>query len=477
MKTQVSRRFALAVLAAAAGPGCMLGPDFESPRADGDVPADFRRGASSGAVPSDAAESDAAWWAAWNDPLLSRLVEEACATNIPLAEAAARVRQSRASLDAARAALRPSLGLSASASANKTFDPSSDSRGARAGADAGWELDLFGANRRSAEAAGAEVRAAESDAEMARLSLRAETASAYVQLRLAEALLAVAEENLAASEESLEIAKAKDASGLAAGSGLAASEASVASARAAVPARRAAVSAAARAIEALLARPPFALEEELAGKAGGGGSPRDSAAAVPVAPALPAATPAEALARRPDVLKAEASLHAATARVGAARAARYPSVNLAAGASVSASSLSDWSRTTTELSFGPSVSLPLFRGGALAAAEERARAAADEALLAWRDTVLSAVHEAQRAWTELDAETARAADLARAAVKEEEALEAAVSLWKAGSGGYEAVISRRQALLSARQSVAQNAADRAALAISLYKALGGAPAL
>ena len=455
--------------AAAALSGCLLGPDYERP--DPAVAQDsFRRAGVSGenavSEAGAAGESrDGSWWSAWSDPEIARLVSEACATNISLAQAAARVRQARASLETARAALRPSLGLSGSASAGKTYDPDSSARTVRGGGEAGWEIDLFGANRRSAEAAGADEAAALQEEAGVRLALCAETASAYVELRLAEALLAISRENLASAEESLEIARAKDSSGMEAGSGLAASEASVASARAAVPAREAAASAAARALEALLARPPFALEGALAGESG----------AVPEPPEPPETSPAEVVARRPDVLRAEASLHAATARVGAARAARYPAVNLAAGVSVSASSLTDWERKTTDLSFGPSVSVPLFRGGALAAAEERARAAADEALLAWRDAVLSAVHEAQDAWTRYDSELARRADVALAAEKEAEALEAAVSLWKAGSGSYEAVISRRQALLSARQGVAQNAADRALLAITLYKALGGAP--
>ena len=461
---------AFAAVSAAALSGCLLGPDHERPSAEGLVPEAFAAapvpggGAADDPSPAASAAADARWWGAWSDPAVARLVSEACATNLSLAQAGARVRQARATLGAARAALRPTLGLSGSASANKAYDPDSSSRSVRAGADAGWELDLFGANRRAAEAAGADAEAAEAEEAAARLSLRAETASAYVELRLAEALLDISRENLALAEDSLEIARAKDASGMEAGAGLAAAEASVAGARAAVPAREAAASAARRAVEALLARPPMALEDALSAGAG----------SIPEAPDPPAVAPAGVLARRPDVRKAEAQLHAATARVGAARAARYPSVNLAAGAALSASSLDDWERSTA-LSAGPSVSLPLFRGGALAAAEERARAAADEALLAWRGAVLSAVHEAQDAWTRFSSESARRADLDAAAAKEVEALDAATALWKAGSGGYEAVLSRRQALLSARQNVAQNAADRALLVLSLYKVLGGAP--
>lgn len=121
------------------------------------------------------------------------------------------------------------------------------------------------------------------------------------------------------------------------------------------------------------------------------------------------------------------------------------------------------------------MSVPLFQGGALAAAEERARAAAEEALLAYHDAVLAAVHEAQRDWTELDAERARAADLAEAVRANEEAHEAALALYRAGKGDYTAVLVRRTALLSARLALAQHRAALADLSVSLFRALGGAP--
>ena len=449
--------------------GCLLGPDYERPDTGAYVPESFR----TEMVPADtaltnaapaAALSEADWWSAWDDPLLTNLLERGTAANLSLAQAQARLGQSRATLDAARAALWPSLGLSASASRSKTYDPDDSRTSARAGADAGWEIDLFGRNRRTAEAAAADLEASGLSLEDVRLSLRAEIAADYVALRLAQESLEIARSNLAAEVESAEVARAKGRSGFTAGADVAASDAAIATARAALPAREAAVSAAARALEHLLAEPPFALEDELA-----------APGPIPAAPAPPEAAPADLLARRPDVRRAEAALHAATARVGAARAARYPSVNLAAGASISSDSLSDWSDALKTLSFGPSVSLPLFQGGALAASEARARATAEEALFAYRDTVLGAVHEAQRDWTDLASERARAADLAEAVRADEEALRAAQELYRAGKGDYTSVLVRRTAWLSARLALAQHRASLADLSISLFKALGGAP--
>ncbi|MBQ7667645.1 MAG: efflux transporter outer membrane subunit [Kiritimatiellae bacterium] len=471
-ETFAARHRALFALAAAAVAGCTLGPDFERPQPDGiESFAAFRHGADDARRADAESISNDSGWQRWHDPLLVRLVQDVCGENLSLAQTVSRVREARATLEIARAAMRPSLGLSGSAAASRVLDPSSSARSARGGGEASWEIDLFGANRRAAEAALAQYEATEHDESFARLSLQSEMAAAVVELRLAEAMLAISRGNLDLAGEALDIARSKDEAGLTAGSGLAASEAAAASSRASVADREAAASAAARAIEILLAKPPFSMEEELRGAETPSG---DAVCAIPAPPPLAETTPAEVVARRPDVLKAEATLHAATAQIGSARAARYPAVNIAGGVSVSASSVNDWSRTT-ELSIGPSVSIPLFRGGALAAAEEKARAAADTALLAWRDAVVAAIHEAQNAWTRVDAAQSRKPDLAFAAEKDEEALDAALSLWKAGSGSYENVISRRQALLSARQSLAQNEAEAAEAAIALYKALGGAP--
>ena len=251
--------------------GCLLGPDFERPDASPYVPDAFRTGPAPDAAPDASpqapcapAVSEAQWWAAWNDPLLERLLEQGSSTNLTLLQAEARLRQSRATLDAARASLFPSLGLSGSASRSKTFDPDASRSSYRAGGDAAWEIDLFGRNRRTAEAAEADLEASGLSVDDARLSLRAEIASDYVALRLAQASLEIARSNLVAEVESAEIARAKGESGFSSGADVAASEAAIATARAALPAREAAVSAAARALEQLLALPPFALEEELA---------------------------------------------------------------------------------------------------------------------------------------------------------------------------------------------------------------------
>ena len=445
---------------ALAATGCLLGPDFESPERPAGVPESFRGAATNetAAVPGDVVQ----WIAAWNDPVLDSLVAEGLSSNLTLQATAARIVESRASFRQSLAALSPSLGIGGGATKNKTWDPDDSSKAFRAAADAGWEIDLFGKNLRAAEASLAEYEVAGLTYEDARLSLAAEIAADYVQLRLAQTQLDIARTNLEAEIASAEIARAKGESGFTAGSDVAAAEAAIATARAAIPARETAVSAAARALEKLLAKGPFELEAAL-----------EAAAPVPTVPAPPAVAPAEVLARRADVRKAEASLHAATARIGVARAARYPSISLAAGYSASAADLAEWSNAMKSFSFGPTVNLPLFQGGRLRAAEDQARAAADESLLQYHDTVLSAIHETQDFWTRLSAEQTREELLAAAVKHDEDALEAAQSLYRAGRADYTTVIVRQTALLSARQAYAQHSADLATLSISLMKAIGG----
>lgn len=473
--------------------GCLLGPDWSEPTpptsiperfrgagsndaaessgaAEARIPADealFQADAESGTpAPHDAATAGESWWMRWDDPVLRRLLAEGYATNLTLAQAAERTIQAREAVEAARAALLPTLGASGAATRTRSFDPGRTDKSWRAGADAAWEIDLFGGARRTAEAAAAELEGAGWSERDALLSLRAEIVSAYATLRLAQTSLAIARDNLAAERDNAEIARAKGRSGFTSGSDVAAAEAAIATAEAGIPSREAAADAAARALELLLARAPDELEELLAAP--------DPAAPPPppVAPEPPGAAPPQVLAQRPDVRRAAAALHAATARIGAAKAARWPSIDLAAGLTLSAQGATSWSDAVKSLAFGPSLNVPVFRGGALAAAERRADSVAREALLAWHEAVLSAIHEAQVAWTQLNAERARGPALERAIARDEEALEAARERYRAGSGDWTDVLVRQTALLAARLSLAQHRADLATLTVALAKALG-----
>ena len=244
-----------------------------------------------------------------------------------------------------------------------------------------------------------------------------------------------------------------------------ATEAQFRSVQAQLPALEASLDATLRAIELLLDLMPGALQDEL--------SPP---APIPLAAKLPeAGAPADLLDRRPDIRQAEARLHAATAQVGVALADRFPKVTLGGAASLSSESISSWGDAVRALGANAGVSVPLFNAGAKKARYEQRKLAMEESALAYRETVLSALSEAETAWRALEREQARTADLEAAAAAEREAAGLAVRLYEAGNADYLEVISRHASALSAEQSLNQHRATLASLAVSLYKALGGNP--
>lgn len=440
--------------------GCVLGPDYERPQPLSSLSA-YR--ATPAGEPGEVAVSaiEEPYRAGWNDPVLLSLLADAASSNLTIRTAFARLEQSRSTLVETRAAFWPKADLSGSGTRRRAYDPDATTSAYAGDVSLGWEVDLFGKNRRLSEISEQEYLRAGLSVEDAQQAVASEIALDYIQYRYAQADLALALETLETLEATAKIAHARQASGFVAESEADAADASIATARADIPAKQAAVSVAKRALEQLCALPPFALDERLAPASG-----------IPQAAVPPQDLPANLLARRPDVRQAECTLHAATARIGVEKAARYPSINLSAGAAVSAAALSSWSAALKSLSFGGAVALPLFHGGALRAAEKRARAEAEEALLGFHDTVLQAVHEAQNNWTEWASLAARRGELEKAVESSRRAYEAAVALYEAGKVDYTDVVSRQSAYISARAARLNQEAQYASQTVKLAKSLG-----
>ena len=439
--------------------GCLVGPDYERPETD--LPASYLPGTLANGTTN--AVTDAVWWQSFDDPVLATLIDAGLEGNLGVQQAIQRVRASRASLSASKAAFWPDIGLSAGVTRSKTWNPDDSSTRASAGFDASWEIDLFGGLRRGAEASRAELAATEYALADARLSLAAEIAGEYVSLRRQQAEYAIALANLAVQTNFHAIAEAKFNAGMANERDRIASEAQWRSLEASLPETRAAIQSSIRRIEALLGLNPGLLEESLA-----------KPLPVPSAPALPASAPADLLRRRPDVRQSESRYAAALARVGVAVANRYPSISLGAGASISSDSLSDWGEAVKTVSFGPSVRWSILDFGRGKAKVEQARAAAEEAALQYRETVLAAVHEVETDWMKLREEQARYEPLVKADELQARALELSQDMYAKDLGEYQEVLSSQQALLNARRSLVQQKANCTLHAIALYKALGGA---
>src|SRR5436190_6599139 len=194
------RRFAvpLSVFALAA---CTVGPDYRPPAPSALSVPDAYYGREAAAQPADLAR----WWERLNDPLLTRLIDEATAGNLDLAAAAARLTQARESLIQARAGRLPTIG--ATATGGRTVGTGNDSNSFRAGVDAAWEADLFGGIRRGIEATGADAESVYYNREALKVAIAAEVATNYVEARLAQERLALARDTLRIAEDNLQIAQ------------------------------------------------------------------------------------------------------------------------------------------------------------------------------------------------------------------------------------------------------------------------------
>ncbi|MCU0925095.1 MAG: efflux transporter outer membrane subunit [Hydrogenophaga sp.] len=405
----------------------------------------------------------ARWWQRFNDPALTALVTRALQANTDAQSAQAALLQARAQRDVQAANAGPSLSASGSAQRSQSGSNDAGSR-FQAGFDASWEPDVFGGNRATVNASEAEARAAETSLANVQVSLAAEVAARYIDLRGLQARLVIARSNLALQTETLQITRWRNQAGLASSldveQGVAASEQT----RAQIPALQTSVAQSLNALAVLTGQPPGALQTELG----------TATTVPPTPPDLALAFPAETLRQRPDVRTAEHRISAALARVDAAEAARYPSFRLSGSLGLSALTLGSLVDSAALVrSLLASVSAPLFDGGA-ARAQVRAQAAAlEQARLAYQGTVLNALKDVEDALVALQGNTERLARLQAAATAAANAELLARQRHQSGLVDFRTVLDTQRTLLSAQDSVASTQAALSADHVRLYKALGG----
>jgi NodT family efflux transporter outer membrane factor (OMF) lipoprotein len=403
------------------------------------------------------------WWEGFNDPQLTSLIERAMAANFDLRKAAARVRQARASRGVAFAGLGPTV------DASMAHERSRSSAGVvgdlyQAGFDAGWEIDLFGGTRRGIEAADADLTAAVEGRNGVLVSLSAEVARNYIALRASQQRLAVARQNVAAQQKTAEITRQRFDAGLVNRLDLSNAEAQLATTSAQVPVLESAARQTMHNLGVLLGLAPGALLAELTPEG-----------AVPVAASsVPAGIPSDLLRRRPDIRRAEAALHAATARIGVATADLFPRFTLAGGLTFSDThfgSLFTWAERGW--SFGPSVSWRLFESGRTLANIELRKALQEEEGLAYQQTVLVALREVEDALVAAAREEEHRRALLDAVTAHRTAVDLAIRLYQAGETDFLAVVVAQRALYAAEDALAQSTGTVATELVALYKALGG----
>jgi NodT family efflux transporter outer membrane factor (OMF) lipoprotein len=426
------------------------------------------------------------WWMRFDDPVLSSLIERALRANLDLRVAVVRSQEALVQRDINEAGLWPSL----SANASYDYERISEStpQGAligsaakfsipgvghldipnpfnqyQLGAAASWELDLFGRLRRAAEAANATLQVSIEDQRAVQVSLLAQVAQSYLELRSAQARYAVALQDLATADDLLQLTQQRYAAGLATELDVRNAAAQSSQTRATLPGLTLASTQAMHELAVLLAASPEALREELA-----------RPVAIPqVPPEVPLGLPAELARRRPDIREAEASLHAATAQIGVAVAELYPQLTLSATGGFQSESLGNllsWSSLFGTA--GPALVIPIFDRGrwkSVRLYDLRAR----EAALHYQSTVLGALQEVEDAAAAYQADQRERQWLTDAVAQNRAALQLARQRYDSGVTDFIDVLDVQRTLQQNEQSLIASTAAVSLDLVSLYRALGG----
>ncbi len=405
----------------------------------------------------------AQWWQRFNDPQLSALVALALQANTDVRSAQAALLQARALRDVKAAALRPGVRGSASAQRSKAGDAGA-SNSFSAGFDASWEPDVFGANRSGLDAGMADMRASAASLADVQVSLVAEVAVTYIQLRGAQARLVISRDNLASQLETQQITDWRVQAGLATSLESEQARASSEQTRAQIPVLERSVAQTRHGLAVLTGQSPGALDAQLS-----------DAGPVPLAADdLAMSLPADTLRQRPDVRAAEHRVSAAVARVAQADAARFPSFQLGGSLGLRALTLGSLTRSGALVNaLLGSVSMPVYDGGAAKAQVLAQQAALEQARVAYQAAVLSALKDVEDALVALRDDRERLVHLRNAAEAAGNAALLARQRYASGLVDFQTVLETQRTLLSTQDSVASTSADLSADHVRLYKALGG----
>lgn len=445
---------------------CMVGPDFQLPGVSGGTK--WKQSASTAATPLPDN-----WWRLFNDRELTRLVDRALAANNDLAAARARVETSRALVGLDRAKLFPTLDLTGSAGINRS---SSDALRAnlppgasvpleqqryRSTFDLAYDPDLWGRNKRAIEASSAQAAAAEALLDSQRLGIATEVARQYFLLRGLDAQAAVLQGTIKSRQDSLDIQKSRTDAGL--DDGIATSRA------------RTELELANNDLS-LVQRQRGSAEHALAVLCGTAPSGFSIGQSSPVStlPDIRPGLPAQVLHRRPDVRAAEQNLRAACAEIGIAEAAFYPNFSLTAGGgfeSIDVARFLDWENRV--LSLGAGVAAPILRGGANKANYQAAVSRYDEALAAYRQSLLIALREVEDALVDLKGLAKSRAALESALKSSQETKSLSQERYDKGLTSYFEVVDAERGVLQIQLSLSQLHANQRITLAALAKALGG----
>ncbi|MEE8524860.1 MAG: efflux transporter outer membrane subunit [Thermoanaerobaculia bacterium] len=447
-----------------------VGPDYEPPVPS--TPDAWHAEAIEGLTEGEA--SLQTWWQQLGDPVLEDLIRRAGASNLDLREALARILEARARLGVVSGQRLPAVDASAFYSYGKPSDqgvlePLADLVGGfdaaglyNGGLDASWEIDVFGRIRRSVESAAAGYQASIEDYRDVLVSLFADIALNYVDVRSLQDRIAYAEANAEAQRASVKLTRDLHDAGASSALDVSQAESNLAATEAEIPALEIALSFALHRLAVLLGEAPGTLQEEL-GRAG----------TIPAPPAeVATGLPADLLRQRPDVRRAERQLAAQSARIGVATADLYPRFSLSGFFALEATDVSGLGDGST-WGIVPGLRWSLFDGGRIRSAIQVEEALTEQALVRYEKTVLRALEEVENALVAFSLEQRRRESLRAAVVATERTVELVEIQYRSGLTDFQNVLDAQRSLFVRQDQLAVSDGQVTRNLIALYKALGG----
>lgn len=478
-------------------PGCTVGPTYTPPQTVlPDTWSNLHPTTQPTTLPTTQPLTLTQWWTAFQDPTLDALITRAAQSNPDLKIATARIREARALRRITGADAGPTVNANASYSRSRISEnagfagvfeggagggsgggaggipPGLEGVGGvesgqdlwQTGLDASWELDIFGGTRRSIEASQADVEAAIENRRDVLVSLLAEVARNYVELRGLQQQLRIAQANLKSQQDTLDLTQARFDAGLTGELDVARARALVSTTAAQIPTLQSLTAQTIHRLSVLIAQEPAALVKDLA-------DPRPIPGTPPI---IPIGLPSDLLRRRADIRRAERDLAAATARIGAATADLFPRFALTGNVGLQSDRLGNLGSWDSRFwNFGPSLSLPLFDRGRIRANIQIQDARQEQALAQYEKAVLTALQEVEDALVAYAHNQLRRQSLADAVQANRRAVELANELYTKGLTDFLTVLEAQRSLLLTEDQLVQSERAVSTDLVLLYKALGG----
>ncbi|HKL01767.1 MAG TPA: efflux transporter outer membrane subunit [Desulfotignum sp.] len=447
--------------------GCAaVGPEFQTPELSD--PHTWHTKMAGGLAASETTPDDqGAWWQVFQDPLLTRLIENAAAGNLDLQKAVVRIEEARALYGISQADDYPVLDSTGLIQRQQNSEETGTGRASdfyHAGFDAAWELDLFGGVQRSKEAALAEVETRQEAMAGVLVSLQAEVALNYLELRTFQERLVAARGNLEVQKETYEINLSRFNAGLIGELPVHQSRYILEQTRSQIPLLQDGLGRMANRLAVLVGKPPGTLHEDLAETRP---IPR-----IPMEVAM--GIPARTLRQRPDISRAERVLARETALVGVAMADLYPRFQLSGTFGLEALSVGNFFNSTSRFwEIGPRVSWRLFDGGSIRQNIAAQSARQEQAMIDYQAALLTAREEIENAMLSFAKEQLRRNSLVKATKAARNADRIARDQYQAGLVDFSNVLDAQRSLLSFEDQLAQSRGAVSANLVRLYKAMGG----